>query len=122
LTSSRQTPDLKELNQRRPDIYPDAYCIFCASEQRSIKEVAVSMAWSKLEKEYKSLLTKEALKNIVFGLSIEEKNRMKRSKPSSSQKSKVKKEAKKYTTHEILAKEKEKFELWTNAVHSWIQK
>ncbi|CAG8564216.1 12676_t:CDS:2, partial [Gigaspora rosea] len=105
------------------------------------------MAWSKLEKEDRSLLTKEALKNIVFGLSIEEERQTRmniikglipqnhgtafydfiwkahcekpstgnRSKPSSSQESKVKKKAKKYTTHEMLAKEKENFKLWTNA-------
>ncbi|CAG8655959.1 19880_t:CDS:2, partial [Gigaspora rosea] len=42
------------------------------ADQKSIKEVAVSMAWSKLEKKDKFFLTKEALKNIVFGLSIEE--------------------------------------------------
>ncbi|CAG8788459.1 11874_t:CDS:2, partial [Gigaspora rosea] len=98
---------------------------------RSIKEVAVSIAWSKLEKEDRSLLTKEALKNIVFGLLIEKENQThitlskklkhtepntgKRSKSSSSQESKVKKEAKKCMTWKILVKEKEKFKLWTNA-------
>ncbi|CAG8696602.1 671_t:CDS:2 [Gigaspora rosea] len=39
---------------------------------KSIKKVAVSIVWSKLEKENRSLLTKEVLKNIVFGLLVEE--------------------------------------------------
>ncbi|CAG8800017.1 1833_t:CDS:2, partial [Gigaspora rosea] len=38
-----------------------------------IKEVTLNMAWSKLEKEDRSLLTKEALGKIVFGSSTEDK-------------------------------------------------
>ncbi|CAG8530057.1 22555_t:CDS:2, partial [Gigaspora rosea] len=63
IKSQQFSADL-ELNQRRPDNYSNAFCISYSSEQ------------SKLEKEDRSLLMKVALKNIVFGLSIEKERQM----------------------------------------------
>ncbi|CAG8824118.1 6273_t:CDS:2, partial [Gigaspora rosea] len=54
-----------ELNQCRPDIYPNAYCVFCAAKQTETQ--------LKLKKEDKSFLTKEALGKIVFGSLIKDK-------------------------------------------------
>lgn len=87
---NEKLPVLKTLAQRRPDIYKSPNCILCnkgseedqnhlaicekhEQEWRNAEDTAINLAWPLLQEETQRNTSKDQLKKLFWGISIEEK-------------------------------------------------